>query len=294
MSFCEIHFLSQTLSQNVSATVFLPEENTFGKSAIPPYRTVYFLPGYSGDYTSLYTMLSFRKQAELKGIAIVIPNGQNGFYIDHPERNANYSRFVGEELVARTRTMFRLSEKREDTYIAGISMGGYGALLNGLRYRSVFSKIAAFSPAADPALLMGDPEACRMGGFGEREFEYYFSSAEEYHAGPWDLMKLYPEAAAGKSSADDVVGDPAVPLPELFVGCGDRDIAVDSQVRRFEECLINHNIPHIFRESYGNHDIDTWEEMMDPAFSFLAGVPEGKYSSLRLPDFTGAADAIVK
>ncbi len=177
MSFSEIHFLSDSLKQGVSAAVFMPERGPFGSDARPPYRTVYLLPGYSGDYHSIYTMLGFRKQAELKGLVIVIPNGQNAFYVDHPERNANYSRFVGEELIERTRDMFRLSDKREDTYIAGISMGGYGALLNGLRYHEVFSKVAAFSPATNPYTLMEYPE---RGGFGTGEFANMFGSKEEF------------------------------------------------------------------------------------------------------------------
>nr|MCR5101369.1 acetylesterase [Butyrivibrio sp.] len=191
MSFSEIHFLSDSIKQNVSVAVFMPEKGPFGSDAKPPYKAVYFLPGYSGDYTSIYTMLSIRKQAELKGIAVVMPNGQNSFYIDHPERNANYSEFIGKELIERTRDMFRLSEKREDTYIAGISMGGYGALLNGMRYKDVFSKIAALSPAADPEILMESPE---KGGFGSEEFSYIFGSSEEYKNSPWNLKKIYGDA----------------------------------------------------------------------------------------------------
>ncbi|WP_242835856.1 hypothetical protein [Butyrivibrio sp. FCS014] len=79
MSFSEIHFLSDSLKQGVSAAVFMPERGPFGSDARPPYRTVYLLPGYSGDYPSIYTMLGIRKQAELKGLVVVIPNGRMPF-----------------------------------------------------------------------------------------------------------------------------------------------------------------------------------------------------------------------
>lgn len=269
MSFSEVHFLSQSLSQGVSVAVFMPERGPFGSDAEPPYKTVYFLPGYSGDYSSLITMLGFRKQAELKGIAIVMPNGQNQFYIDHPERNANYSKFIGEELIERTRDMFRLSDKREDTYIAGISMGGYGALLNGLRYKDVFSKVAAFSPATDPYELLKEPE---RGGFGSGEFTSMFGSAGEYKNSPWNIHRTYAEADNST-------------LPELFIGCGDRDIAVDGQVKAFREVLNKAGINYKFWETEGNHDYEAWEKMMDPAFSFLAGIPEGSRNSMAIPDF---------
>ncbi len=268
MSFAEIHFLSDSLKQGVSAAVFMPEKGPFGSDAEPPYRTVYLLPGYSGDYTSICSFLGFRKQAELKGLVIVIPNGQNAFYIDHPERNANYSKFIGEELIARTRDMFRLSDRREDTYIAGISMGGYGALLNGLRYKEVFSKVAAFSPSTNPFTLMEYPE---LGGFGAREFENMFGSKEEFVKSEWNINKSYAEAKVSE-------------IPELFIGCGDRDIAVDSQVKEFRQVLDNAGVPYRYFGTTGNHDFDTWEKMMDPVFSFLAGIPEGTRNRLAIPD----------
>lgn len=268
MSFSEVHFLSDSLKQGVSVAVFMPERGPFGSDAEPPYKTVYFLPGYSGDYSTIITMLGIRRQAELKGLTIVMPNGQNGFYVDHPERNANYSMFIGEELIARTRDMFRLSDKREDTYIAGISMGGYGALLNGIRYKDVFSKVAAFSPAANPYTLMEFPE---RGGFGAKEFENMFGSKEEYLSSPWNIMKLYSEVEKDT-------------IPELFIGCGDHDIAVDSQVKELKETLDNAKVPYRYFETKGNHDFDTWEKMLDPAFSFLAGIPEGTKNSLSIPD----------
>lgn len=278
MSFCEIHFLSETTSQNVSAAVFLPEGGPFGTDAKPPYKTVYFLPGYSGDYTSIYTMLSIRKQAECKGLAIVIPNGQNAFYIDHPERNASYSRFVGEELVKRTRQMFRLSEQREDTYIAGISMGGYGALVNGLIYRDIFSKVAALSPATDPMELLDDPS---KGGFGANEFQNMFGSKSCYENSQWNIVKRYAEADHAR-------------LPKLFIGCGDHDIAVSHQVNTFCRMLNQNDIPYSWWSNDGNHDIDTWEQMLDPAFSFLAGIQEGTRNSLAIPKSTNVREAIVK
>lgn len=268
MSYSEVHFLSDSLKQGVSVAVFMPERGPFGSDAKPPYKTVYFLPGYSGDYTSIITNLHIRKQAELKGLAIVMPNGQNQFYIDHPERNANYSKFIGEELIERTRDMFRLSDKREDTYIAGISMGGYGALLNGIRYHDVFSKVAAFSPAANPYTLLAQPE---RGGFGAKEFANFFGTKEEYENGPWNIMKLYTEA-----KKEDI--------PQLFIGNGDHDIAVDTQVEELRQTLDAAKVPYEFFGTKGNHDFDTWEVMLDPAFSFLAGIPAGTRNSLAILD----------
>ena len=69
------------------------------------------------------------------------------FYMDHPNANENYSEFIGKELVKITRRMFPLSHKKEDTFIAGLSMGGYGAIRNGLKYHDTFGYIAGLSSA---------------------------------------------------------------------------------------------------------------------------------------------------
>ena len=81
------------------------------------------------------------------GVAVVVCDGENSFYTDDEQRGAMFSRYVGQELVEVTRSVLPLSRRREDTYIAGISMGGYGALINGLRYPDTFGRIAMLSPA---------------------------------------------------------------------------------------------------------------------------------------------------
>lgn len=63
-----------------------------------------------------------------------MPACENKFYVDNERSHEYYSRFIGEELVDMTRRLFPLSHQREDTFIAGLSMGGYGAIVNGLKY----------------------------------------------------------------------------------------------------------------------------------------------------------------
>lgn len=75
-----------------------------------------------------------------------MPAGENKFYIDHDKSTDQFSQYI-EELVVQTRKIFPLSENREDTYIAGLSMGGYGAIVNGLKYNTLFSRIAGLSAA---------------------------------------------------------------------------------------------------------------------------------------------------
>lgn len=264
MALIKLEYKSKALVQGVSVNVILPTDAFDGKEVQTPYKTLYFLPGYSGNSTELITYLSFRKQAELKGIAIVIPDGYNSFYIDHPKRNACYSTFIGEELVQMTRKLLPFSDKREDTYIGGISMGGFGALTNGMRYRETFSKIIAMSPAADVCNLLTEKTDA---GFSRELFENLFGNEERYYASDCNVEKVFMETEKSE-------------IPELFLCCGTEDTLVYDVVAKLERVLKEHQISHVYRETKGKHDLDFWERMMDPAFSFLAGIEEGTKNCL--------------
>lgn len=96
--------------RGVNIKVILPSDGMAGKWE-PPYKTLYLLPGYSATATELITYLGLRGQSELKGIAIVLPDGENLFYQDLPDRMTFYSTYVGKELVEVTRKMLPLSTK---------------------------------------------------------------------------------------------------------------------------------------------------------------------------------------
>lgn len=264
MALIKLEYKSKALLQGVSVNVIVPTDAFDGKEIEPPYKTLYFLPGFSGDSQELLTYLSFRKQAELKGIAVVIPDGHNSFYLDHPERNAGYSTYVGKELVEMTRKLLPLSAKREDTYIGGISMGGYGALANGMRYKDTFSKIAAFSPAADAHRLLTEKTEA---GFGPGLFENLFGSKERYYNSDANLEKVFAEAKNAE-------------LPDVFLCCGTEDALVYDMVLKLKGVLEEKEIRHCYREAPGEHDLEFWETMMDSAFSFLTGIREGTKNRL--------------
>ncbi|MDO5809875.1 MAG: alpha/beta hydrolase-fold protein [Methanobrevibacter sp.] len=142
----------KSLQRRTSISVILPADNIHflqdTEEIVPqPYRTLYLLHGLYGSDDIFLANTSIQKFAEDHGIAIVIPCGENSFYVDNEKAHAYYGEYVGQELLDITRNIFPLSDKREDTYIAGFSMGGYGAIRNGLKYHENFSKIGMISPA---------------------------------------------------------------------------------------------------------------------------------------------------
>ena len=152
MALLNITFPSCSLRRSVSINALIPNEINFMPGQEPeyrkePFRTLYMLHGYSGDANDYLVFSNLFELCRIYDLAIIFPSGENSFYLDDEDKSELYSRYVGSELVEFTRSLFHLSDKREDTYIGGLSMGGYGAMVNGLRYADTFSKIISFSGA---------------------------------------------------------------------------------------------------------------------------------------------------
>ena len=186
MAVLDMSYLSYTLHRYVPCKVILPLENT---KAIDPdfstapekFRTLYLLHGYSGNEGDWIYGTEIFKIARDEHLAVVMPAGENSFYVNDKLRNYNMATFVGEELVKATRRLFPLSERREDTFIGGLSMGGFGSMYLGRKYADTFSKVICLSGIYDPedpvmkVLLkqqMGFSDAYMASLFPQEEMNY--------------------------------------------------------------------------------------------------------------------------
>ena len=136
MAIIEVNFISQCLMRTVTFNAIIPADK-FGPQAAAqqkPFKTLYLLHG-------------IQAWAEANDLAVIMPSGENRFYLDDEKSGERYGEFIGRELVEFTRKLFPLSDRREDTFIAGLSMGGYGALRNGLKYAETFGCVAGLSSA---------------------------------------------------------------------------------------------------------------------------------------------------
>ena len=145
MALMQMEFKSETLKRTVSMNVILPIERFRG-----PFPTLYLLHGLTDNYNGWLSYTRIRLWAEESGLAVVMPSGENSFYMDILVKDGclgDFGEYIGRELVDVTREMFPLSHKREDTFLAGLSMGGFGACRNGLKYCETFGKVAILSGA---------------------------------------------------------------------------------------------------------------------------------------------------
>lgn len=234
----------KSLQRRTSISVILPSDNIHflqdREEIVPqPYKTLYFLHGLYGSDDIVLANTSIQKFAEDNGIAIVIPCGDNSFYLDNEKAHAYYGQYVGQELLDITRNIFPLSDKREDTFIAGFSMGGYGAIRNGLKYCENFSKIGMISPALitdDIADYTDDDNVLRSKDY----YESIFGNLDEISGSDKDPKYLI------ENCSD---------IPDIYMACGFDDFLFEKSVA-FHNFLKAKDIDATFVEAEGEH---TWD-----------------------------------
>ena len=129
MSVLQVNFASKSLRRQVTFNALLPVDTEH----VEQMKALYLLHGYSGNYMDWMCGTKIQELSQRYNIAVFMPSGNNSFYLDDPDKYDNYGEYVGEELPEFTRKMFRLSDNVQDTWIGGLSMGGYGAIRNGLK-----------------------------------------------------------------------------------------------------------------------------------------------------------------
>ena len=207
MAIIQMNYVSNALFRTVPVQVILPVDKLSPDGKLPPrkkFKTLYLLHGLLGNYTDWVSGTRIQRWAEERDLAVVMPSGDNSFYVDRPDSNNCYGEFIGRELVEITRRMLPLSERREDTFIGGLSIGGYGAVRNGLKYHDTFGAIAALSPALH--VFEDRRAAVESRAFGEAIFGDLKTAAKsdknprvlvEALAGRKDLPKMYLACCTG-------------------------------------------------------------------------------------------------
>lgn len=154
MALITLNFYSQSLGMQTEVLVIMPQKNTAGQIGIQSkaegtaYPCLYLLHGLSDDHTIWLRRTSIERYASQYGICVVMPCGGRSFY-SNTAYGMNYYDYIAKELPQRMQEFFHVSSRREDTFIAGLSMGGYGAFKIALREKNRFCAAAALSPVGD-------------------------------------------------------------------------------------------------------------------------------------------------
>jgi S-formylglutathione hydrolase FrmB len=165
MANLNLSFFSASLAKNAKVMVVLPtvsaDDHLFNENHPQYYRpgaryqTLYLLHGSYGDCLDWELLANIYRYANENCLAVVMPSGENSSYVNmvHGER---YLTYITEELPRFCETLFPLSAKRENTFIAGLSMGGYGAFRAALEHPEQYACAASLSGALDKAAASRD------------------------------------------------------------------------------------------------------------------------------------------
>ena len=255
---CE--FFSDVLGLSTSMTVILPESTTrqigmSGERDSQPPPVLYLLHGLSDDDTTWSRRTSIERYAAGLGLAVVMPAVHHSFYTDEAH-GLPFWTFLTEELPSVVQRFFRVSSAREDTFVAGLSMGGYGAMKIVLNYPQRFAAAASFSGALSLEILRLLAEDRR-----QPEFEYVFGDLSHL-AGSEHDPALWLQRLAASGAA----------VPKLYVACGRQDDLYRLSLH-FKALCNAHGIDVDYDEDDAGHEWPFWDRQIQ---RFLGRVLGGK------------------
>lgn len=251
MAVMEVTFASSSLKRAVTFSAVLPVDWRFGPGQAADFeagkfKTLYLLHGYTGTHNDFLLNSDIAMLSAQNNLAVIFPSGENSFYLEDEDLGVSHSQLVGKELVEFTRALFPLSPKREDTFIAGISMGGYGAMINGLRYADTFGKIQALS-GAFINIEIADAKQTKPDGLSSSAYQRRVfgdpATLRQTDRDPRYLLEQLVQRGA--------------PIPQISQCCGAEDFLIGPN-RKLHQFMVDAGISHLYEEGHGEHNWDYW------------------------------------
>ena len=256
MALIQCDFFSEVLGLSCSMNVILPQQTTNqigleNRATGKKHPTLYLLHGLSDDHTIWLRRTSIERYVAPLGLAVVMPAVHRSFYTDM-ERGYRYWTFISEELPSICRSFFPLSDRREDNFVAGLSMGGYGAFKLALSCPDRFAAGASLSGAVDIAAhndakeVQSNPEA-----------ENIFGDLSKIRGSRNDLFHLARQVAESDG-----------PKPKLFQCVGTEDFLYRDNIR-FRDFAKELNLDLTYEEGPGIHEWGFWDKMIQRVLEWL-------------------------
>ena len=241
-----VDLYSDVLGRSVEAEVILPKAKP-GEGSI---KTLFLLHGMTDDHTVWQRRTSIERYADEKHLAVVMPSTQLGFYAN-AYAGERWFDYISDELVHAMRRMFPgLSRRREDTFVAGLSMGGFGALKCALLKPETFSRCAVLSGALDAGALALNPLPLGK----PYRWEDVFGPR---HAIPGSENDLFHAAARLKENR-----------PEIWMWCGTEDELYPMNLK-MRNHLRELGYPLSFHDSPGDHTWKYWNREIQNVLKWL-------------------------
>ncbi|BDZ41747.1 esterase [Paraoerskovia sediminicola] len=267
MALMRCDFFSDVLEVSTSMTVILPQatQQQIGMTGTaataergePAPPVLYLLHGLSDDDTVWTRRTSIERYVADLGIAVVMPRVERSFYHDEAHGQRFWT-FLTEELPAVVHSFFKVSQRPEDTFVAGLSMGGYGAMRWALTHPDRFAAAASLSGVLDPA----EP------GLLEARGDLYDTVFDSRPVDGTDSDPLHLLRVLGRRGSDDGVAPGSRGLPTLYVACGTEDGLLAGNERFLAEAD-RLGIPVTRDLSPGEHEWGLWDAQIQDVLRWL-------------------------
>lgn len=261
MALIHCHFYSQVLGLMSTMSVLLPDPESMEVGVNPQtrheqYPTLYLLHGMSDDHTAWQRRTSIERYVEGLNLAVVMPAVDRSYY-SNMATGQRYWTYISEEVPAIARHFFPLSGDRNKNYVAGLSMGGYGAFKLALTYPERYAAAASLSGALDVVRLAQAEQAA-----GQSELKHIFGEAKALAGSPNDLFSLTEQVVEQGRSR-----------PSLYQWCGTEDFLYADNVR-FREHTESLGLAVTYEEGTGGHEWSCWDTHIQRILAWLPGDPK--------------------
>jgi S-formylglutathione hydrolase FrmB len=256
MILTEVNFFSDVLTLRCTMQVILPQRKlaeTKNRRA-PKYRTLYLLHGHSDDHTAWQRWTSIERYVEGLNLAVVMPAANLSFYTDMVQ-GGKYMQFIADEVPAVVRDLFPLSSARKDNFVAGLSMGGYGAFKLALTYPERYAAAASLSGAVDIREVVkahGDPNDKAW----LAQMRTVFGDLSKVPGSKHDLFALAKKVAKGPVQ------------PRLYQCCGTEDFLHADNIR-FRDAVRKLPLDLTYEEGPGEHVWGYWDRMIQKVLAWM-------------------------
>lgn len=250
MALITMNYNSPTIGMHQNLTIILPEDVTFFDSSrtAKQLKSMLLLHGLSSDETTYIRYTSIERYANEHQLAIIMPNVDHSGYANMVYGHSYYDYIL--EIYEYVHQILPLSRKREDNFIAGHSMGGYGTIKFALTQSDKFAKAAPLSAVF---------EAQRLIDLDWIDFSPQAITGRDTQIKGTELDTYY--------LLDQAI-DASVDIPELFIMCGKEDFLYHDNLQ-FIETLNKKGVSYKFEDGPGDHDYAYWDRAIKRAIEWF-------------------------
>lgn len=243
----ERKLVSKLMAREMPYRVILPMNYANPKPSAKRYPVIYLLHGLTGRYSNWTDRTKVWDYSAKHEFIIVTPEGENGWYSDSVTKpNDKYESYIIQELLPEIDKNYRTLADRDHRFIAGLSMGGYGAIKFGMKYPDKFAMVGSFSGALGAASFT----AKSAGNIG-KSIEEIFGAEDSETRKSNDVFGLL------KTITPEKIKE----LPFIYQSCGTEDFLIQNN-RDFLALMNEKKIPHEYREHPGAHTWPFWDEQV--------------------------------